>query len=333
MWRSKLKNQLWSESCIEKFGHHIAESSIASYNVYINQFRDYCLATIARFPPEKEMMSACMAEFLSHKAEQSTRPESILKVVSAAFSHFCYYSNLDMPFSKDIANLVRGLIKHDTARPAARTKVMPTSKFTELFRSWGPNEGLSLKNLRLKAIALLALSCMTRPSDLSPKSGFLRDQISFHDDGSAIIRFFGVKNDSNRRGFEVRLDPAIDDRIDPVKCLKVYIEKTAHLTPNDKAPVFLTLNRPHSGLDTISVSQILREAIRLAGLSSEFTPRCFRPTGATHAVLQGLDPNFVRQRMRLKTESVFWERYVYPIQNREMTDKILSSTACAGLSE
>ena len=57
---------------------------------------------------------------------------------------------------------------------------------------------------------------MTRPSDLAPKGKIFKKEsfafenivfsvnnLRFMEDGSLTIRFFGIKNDSSRSGFEV----------------------------------------------------------------------------------------------------------------------------------
>ena len=60
------------------------------------------------------------------------------------------------------------------------------------------------------------------------------------------------------------------------------------------------------------MGSVLSEAISLAGLSSSmYTPKCFRPSGATKAVNGGMDPDKVRRLGRWKTSSVFYEHYVY----------------------
>ena len=83
----------------------------------------------------------------------------------------------------------------------------------------------------MKAITLLALTFMTRPSDLAPRAQvfyasdnsvdmcvLLRDYVQFHHDKSMTmtITFFGVKNDTSRTGFEVRVPPSKDLKTEPV---------------------------------------------------------------------------------------------------------------------
>ena len=53
---------------------------------------------------------------------------------------------------------------------------MPVSAFQQLFLSWGDNEQLSVKSLRLKTITLLALVLLTRPSDLAPEAKLIDHQ-------------------------------------------------------------------------------------------------------------------------------------------------------------
>lgn len=89
-----------------------------------------------------------------------------------------------------------------------------------MFLSWEPNEKIPIKQLRLKAITLLALNLMLRLSDIAlksmmynPFSGqlepqlFTTRQITFHNNGSASITFHGIQNDTSRYGFDVQLDP------------------------------------------------------------------------------------------------------------------------------
>lgn len=263
-----------------------------------------------------------MADFLCFKSSSSDRPEAMLNVIAAAIKHL--FNALSwQPLSNDIHVLIKALVKSDTNRPACRTKVMPTENFAKLFESWDINQNLSLKYLRLKCITLLALTCMARPSDLAPTKGFSRHQIEFNEDGSATIRFFGIKNDTDMRGFEVRLNRSSHAKLDPVSCLHTYLTRTSSFI-TEGGPVFVSLDKPFTALTVASISNVLREAIALAGLPPTFTPRSFRASGATAAIYNKADPSFCRQIGRWKTDSVFWQHYVYPVSADNVTDKILA---------
>ena len=62
------------------------------------------------------------------------------------------------------------LVKSSTKRPAKRTEVMRVKPFVDYFQKLKDNHVLPLKVLRLKTVTLLALTFMTRPSDLAPRA-------------------------------------------------------------------------------------------------------------------------------------------------------------------
>ena len=69
-----------------------------------------------------------------------------------------------------------------------------------------------------------------------------RDNITFHPDTSVTITFFGIKNDSSRSGFEVRIPPSDVPNTDPICALKQYISRIQDLT-HESGPLFLSLHK------------------------------------------------------------------------------------------
>ena len=323
-WGNHLGQLEWSTQCIEAYKHYLASSTRAQYNRLVNNFKMFCLDYCGEFPPKKNKFSAVLAEHLRLKSVNSQRPESVLNSTMAAISNYFNVTGEMYPISIEIKNLVKALIKEETERPAGRTKIMPLEPFTELFDQWGNNELLNMSQLRQKAITLLTIACMARPSDLAPKVGFRRSQIEFHDT-DMTVRFFGVKNDQNRAGFEVRVESVENSVIDPVSCLKMYMDKTQELAGSD-GPVFMTLKPPYKGLAAQSISNILKNSIELTKLQPDmFTAKNVRPSAATAAIVSGCDHNTVRIRGRWKTESVFLNHYVYPVSKVNISKKILES--------
>ena len=107
---------------------------------------------------------------------------------------------LKSPIDKEVSNLVVGLIKFGTVRPMEILKVMPMEPIKELFMIALENAKLSVMDLRMKAITLLAVTTMLRPSDIVPRSVivtehgiqnvmFTRNQVTFQEDGSTAISF------------------------------------------------------------------------------------------------------------------------------------------------
>ena len=123
-----------------------------------------------------------------------------------------------------------------------------------------------------------ALICMTRPSDLAPKgvisscaediiiSPIVLGNIDFPVDGLQTINFWGIKNDSSRSGFEVNIPPNSNSVLDPVKCVKDYIDRTQEMRPSDTKPLFISLKKPYKTLKSDTIGHILEETIMLVGL-------------------------------------------------------------------
>lgn len=262
--------------------------------------------------------------YLVSKAKFSDRPESLLRTICAALKHFFLAKFNQDIIDSEILRLIQGLIRSETVRPRERTKVMPIEPFIRLFTQWNDNHLLPIANLRQKAITLLALTALCRPSDIAPQTIFRRSQITQNPDSSLTLRFFGIKNDRQRQGFEFRLHRADNKKVDPVECLLTYLEKTSRFTTNE-GPVFITLKHPFRQVDSSTVSRILNESIKQAGLPSHFTAKCFRPTGATTAMYSGADAREVRQLGRWKSEDVFYQHYVYPTSKSNITSSVLSS--------
>ena len=137
----------------------------------------------------------------------------MLRSIQAALTHFFAAAWDSNPFDADLKNFVTALIKVRTKHASGRTIVMPIKPITDLFCKWGENHELSIKHLRQKTIALLSLSMMARPSDLAPAMGFHRNQLRFSEDNSVVIPLCGIKSDSDRHGFEIKIDKILGSNI------------------------------------------------------------------------------------------------------------------------
>ena len=172
-------------------------------------------------------------------ADCSDRPESALKTSSAAINLLFQNLGMESPVqNRDISRLITALVKTGTSVQMKRQKPMTIEAFVTLFKNLGDNHCLSLQDLRIKAVTLLALCAMTRPSDIAPKGKLFnvesrsvipmtmsRDDVIFETDVSMTVRFHGIKNDTKRQGFEVHIPANSENPIcDPVECLRIYIE-------------------------------------------------------------------------------------------------------------
>ncbi len=205
-----------------------------------------------------------------------------------------------------------------------------------MFESWPSDNDLDIKRLRMKAVALLSLVLMLRPSDVAPKSKlfdpwtnttcpviFSTKDVHFTENGGATIWIRGTKNDTDRAGFQMDLVPHSNKQLDPVACLQVYIHRTESYRPTDTKPVFISLRAPYRAISADTVSTVLQDTLRAAGLYPEYTAKDFRPTGATNQIQEGFDPEVVMRIGRWKTTSVFFEHYVHAKTPQDFSDKLL----------
>jgi len=332
LWRSDLEDKGWSTESAQRLQFCLAKGTLRSYNVVLSRYSQFCQNHGYTFPP---VSTAVLAEFLREVADKSDRPNSVLHTTIAALGHLYTVKGIcNVVDSPEIRLLITGLVKSGTIAPMVRSKVMPVQKFNGLFSSWPENVYLEVKNLRLKAICLLALALMLRPSDIAPKAlhsennhveqiCFSVKQVEIQTD-SAKFTFFGIKNDTSRSGFEVMIPRAKDAKLDPIGALECYIEKTSsHRAPD--GPVFLSLKAPYTPLQASSVAKILEESIKLAGLEGMgYSAKSFRPTGATSAIEQKVNPDIVRKIGRWKNSEVFYAHYVHAQTPSEYTDELLS---------
>lgn len=327
-----MKVEGWSDRAASQFQFCLAKSTRANYNNLLLRCSRFCNDKNESFPPRS---SAILADFLCSLADSSQRPKSLLCTALAALSIVYNISELcDITKHQSIIRLCSALIKSGTSVPLKHSTVLPIQAFHHLFNTWECNDKLSLADLRLKAITLLALSLMLRPSDIAPKgqvfnsfsgetSNFIltTDMLSFSDDG-VLITLMAIKNDSNRDGFEIFLPSIQMSKLDPVQTLKDYIERSEPFRSD--GAVFLSLKKPFNAISASSVAKILECSIARAGLSGQgFSAKSFRPTGATRAIDAGIDPNIVQKMGRWKCTEVFRNHYVHSKTPVEYTSSII----------
>lgn len=332
IWRENLLDKGWSNELINRLDFSLAKGTFTSYNNVLGKLYVFCADKKCLFPPSDTCL---LAEFFSDIAKRSTRPSSVLRTSLAAIGHL-YKAKEQTNLVEDhfIRLFITGLVKSGTTTPMTKSKVMPIRNFNDMFSLWPCNQDLDEKRLRLKCITLLALTLMLRPSDIAPNGriltadgdssliNFSTDQLQFCD-GYAKVTFFGIKNDTSRTGFEVVLPAGNNSDLDPVSCLKCYIERTQKYRAAG-GPVFIGLKHPRGALKAASIAKILDESIVLAGLDGQgYSAKSFRPTGATTAIAENINPEIVRKVGRWKSSEVFFTHYVHSQTPADFTDLVL----------
>lgn len=213
VWRSRLIGLGWSDRSATQYLFHLSDSTINQYNRYIINYAKFCASRGVQFPCDN---SSVIADYLCSLCDTSRRPKSLLTGTVAALNKF--FRGLGCTSIDTYVNdLVQALIKSGTKAPMIKTPAMPIQPFFDLFMKWPDNDSLSIKDLRLKCVCLMALIFMARPSDLAPRAVVFdpatgqgertvlsANDVVFTDDGMRI-QFHGIKNDYSRDGYCVSI--------------------------------------------------------------------------------------------------------------------------------
>ena len=334
LWKGKLRGKGWSEVGIQFAILKWSPSTLLTYNGQLQKYLKFMLdrGIDPQFPSKKLLI-----DYMVQVSKNSDRPRSIMATNSVALS--CYFDALDQlsPINADVRKCMEGIVKGGTTKPMKKSSVMPREPFMRMFKCWDENVFLTTECLRLKAVTLLSLSAMLRPSDIAPqvvtvsKSGiknsqFTVDKVKFLESGDMKLSLHGIKNDYDRDGFEITIVKSSVEKVCPVKALHCYIDRIGFANPDPCRPVFTPLNYPYSALSASLIAKILVKSIDMAGLGNQgFSAKSFRPTGATAVVQNGVHPDRVPNIGRWKNAECFEKHYVHVQPKEGTSDCILLS--------
>ncbi len=309
-----------------------APSTQRTYNCLLDRFVDFvsskgqCILSV---------QEGLIVEFLHTLSSSLQRPKSTLTAALAAVAHFYHALGVKIPINDQVHCFAGALVKTDTLQPLRYSSVFDISAFRKLFMDWHRTH-LDMVHLCMKAIVLLSLSLMLRPSDIALNSLVKeKNQLVpriFHQSQIVqqgevmLITLFGNKNDYSRDGQQVVLQPSSDRVMCPVRALQDYCacmdRVLGSLHVRDR-PVFMTLQRPFHALTASGIATILNKALQMAGLRGH-SAKSFRPTGATRAVDAGQNPDTVRAVGRWKDHECFEFHYIHSRPRLGFTDAIVA---------
>ena len=85
MWRTRLRCLGWSKRASTQSTFSLAQSTLRTYNGYINKYISFCQSRSKDFSDNSS--TSVIAEFLCYMADHSDRPESLIKTCSAAVNY------------------------------------------------------------------------------------------------------------------------------------------------------------------------------------------------------------------------------------------------------
>lgn len=172
----------------------------------------------------------------------------------------------------------------------------------------GETADLSTKDLTLKLAMLLALSNADRASDLSALDvrylAFTPDSARFQ----LVSLTKSARPDRQLSSVYVSFE---DRTICPVTTLQLYLTRTADWRiDQSRNQLFLSINKPHHPVSTATVARWLKETLRMAGVSTDFTAHSTRSTAVSVAFDKGVSIKDILNTADWTSDSVF-KRYYY----------------------
>ena len=217
-----------------------------------------------------------------------------------------------------VSRLMKGAFNLRPPKPrhAGRWDVKQVLDF---LKQKGPTADLSVKDLTLKLSMLLALSNADRASDLCALD--VR-YLSLTPKGAEFQLVTLTKSARPDRHFISFYPSFQDETVCPVTTLQLYLTRTADWRADqNRNQLFLSINRPHHPVTPATVARWLKETLRMAGVSTDFTAHSTRATAVSVAFDKGVSIKDILNTADLTSDSVF-KKYYY----KSLTSSVNQST-------
>jgi site-specific recombinase XerD len=302
----------WSENSISLLRRGLRQNTLTKYDAWLVNCAAFCEKRGEIFPPTK---SSLIADWLVNITLHTDRPEPTIKTACAALSSINIRG--DIPIDDPLlARLKKGIIDARTSRPMKQGVLFDIQILLDFLKNkFEPTE---IKEIRDKAMVLLALVTMARPSDIT----HLQLQHFSLVNGILRIDLFGIKNDYNKRSIRKTISPCNDLSICPIRALTTWIgtAKQQNLLQDQNSFVFMKLNKKRGPLCSQTVSNIFKKFIIMAGGPKECTGKSIRTSSATHAAKMGLSPLQIMSMGGWKDLFVMAHHYIQQLNFKDSTN-------------
>ena len=304
-WKS-LRTANLSEAATRICLAGVSKSTFSQYVTYLKKFKRFCLDKgIEDYlnPPLEsgiEFLTMLHQEGLSYNTINAAR---------STLSNYIHIQGLpeEIDFGKHIVTtkFMRGIFKLNPPKPKNVTTwdVKPVLDILRI----KVNDQISLKELTLKCIMLLALSTGQRAQTLAALD---LNNLERRGDNRNIVFTFDKVLKTSRPGVHqfVEICEFLEESsICPLTCLENYIERTKELRMSSN--LFISFQKPHKAVTTQTISRWLSILLNEAGLSrKKFTSHSTRMASSSKA-FHYTDINSVLKTVGWTREATFGKFY------------------------
>ena len=167
-----------------------------------------------------------------------------------------------------------------------------------------------MKDLTYKLVMLMALANADRASDLCALDiRFL----CISTEGASFKLAALTKTARPDRSITSIYSPLPDSTLCPVQTLQLYLNRTVDWRQNmEKTRLFLSLIRPHHPVTSATIARWLKQVLKEAGVSDEFSAHSTRATAVSIAFDKGVSVSDIMKTADWSSESVFKKFYYKP---------------------
>ena len=303
------------------------EKSTKSYNSSFKKWASWC-AERDRNPLSGPISD--VANFLAELYEQGYKYSSLNAYRSAISSTHEKVDGQPVGQHPTIVRVLKGAFNMRPPLPKYST-TWQVSKVTSYIASLGSNEALSLKQLSLKLVALLAL---TRPSRSNDLSNLSLKAMRVLPDGVQFNPVSLSKQSRPSRPIKPFIFPSFstDKRLCPKVTIQAYVARTESFRSEGKEKLLLSYVKPHNPISSSSVSRWIVTMLELAGIDTDtFKSHSVRSASATAAASAGITTNQIMEAADWRSESVFERFYYKPDNSNQIGQAVLSTSSTDSL--
>jgi len=213
-----------------------------------------------------------------------------------------------------VCDLLGGISKERPPKP----KYFDTwdiCKVLDHFKSKGPNELLSLKELSHKLVMLLAITSFHRGAELhllsSNTMNVFVDRTEFLLEGNLKTTKRGKTNKPSIF-YKFRRDP----RLCPQTCIESYLARTLPLRKaSTQGPIFLSFMKPHNPVGRDTLRRWIVATIATCGIDSVFKAHSTRSAASSKALKAGIPIPDILAKGNWSNVSTFQKFYCKPIRS------------------
>ena len=325
-FRGKLSADGVSQQATELISAGWSKGTNCAYQSAWSRWRSWCLQR--NIDPFSSNVST-LANFLASLFNQGLQHRSINTIRSAISVTHNNIDGIPMGQHPLITHLMKGIYNSRPPQPKYSSS-WSVARVTDYLKNLGPNHGLSLKQLTLKLVVLMALVEASRSSELAALD--LRFRVFTPEGVTFSLPTLTKKRKAGappRKLFFGGYPP--DERL----CHPLLETRSAPLRKN-RAPdlpdkLFLSYIQPHKFVGAQRVANWIKVMLKEAGVDTgTFSAHSTRGASATAAARQGVSTANILEAADWSTEDTFRRFYYRPGNNPAFAHGVLSDSSHPG---